>query len=224
MSDFLSNLIARGFTDAPVIQPRVPSLFETATDEFFDGPQSSTAPGAEPETVGRSRALASKLSPIRETATTNPITNVSAVRAEKRTPKSDDSGDQRASTIAQPSQPNVHAAKVKKIEVETKKLELERDEVIAPVDSLRAREKEGDNKTGVAEVFPDRGRIQFRRRKDLSAIEQRSSTSAPVIRVTIGRVEVRAIHPTAPAPKPAKATPQKLSLEDYLHKREGGVR
>ena len=35
MSGFLSNLIARSFNDAPVIQPRVPSLFETAGDEFF---------------------------------------------------------------------------------------------------------------------------------------------------------------------------------------------
>src|SRR5215472_14285931 len=42
MSDFLSNLIARSFTDAPAIQPRVPSLFETAGDEFPGEPQSST--------------------------------------------------------------------------------------------------------------------------------------------------------------------------------------
>jgi len=223
MSDFLSNLIARSFTDAPVIQPRVPSLFETATDESFDSPQSSTAPGAAPETAGRTRALPSKLSPIRETATTNPVTNVFAVRAEERMPQSDDSGGQRSLAIAEPSQPNVRAVKVKKIEPETKKLELERDEVIAPVDSLRAREKR-DNKTGVAEVFPDPRRSQLRRRKDFSPAEQPSSTSAPVIRVTIGRVEVRAVHPPAPAPKPAKTTPPKLSLEDYLHKRERGAR
>jgi hypothetical protein len=39
---------------------------------------------------------------------------------------------------------------------------------------------------------------------------------APVVRVTIGRIEVRAVHQSAPVPKPAKPALPKLSLDDYL--------
>ena len=47
----------------------------------------------------------------------------------------------------------------------------------------------------------------------------------PTIKVTIGRVEVRAITPATPAPrpKPAKTGPA-LSLADYLKRRSGGGR
>jgi hypothetical protein len=54
--------------------------------------------------------------------------------------------------------------------------------------------------------------------------EQSSTTSAPTINVTIGRVEVRAIHSPAPVRKQSKPAAPKLSLEDYLKKREGGAR
>src|SRR5262249_40564619 len=39
--------------------------------------------------------------------------------------------------------------------------------------------------------------------------------SAPVIRVTIGRIEVRAVAPPSP-PEPRRASPPALSLEEYL--------
>jgi hypothetical protein len=47
----------------------------------------------------------------------------------------------------------------------------------------------------------------------------------PVVRVTIGRVEVRAQFPAAPAPQPARRSrTSSLSLEDYLKQRSGGKR
>jgi hypothetical protein len=46
----------------------------------------------------------------------------------------------------------------------------------------------------------------------------------PVIRVSIGRVEVRAIHAPAPAAKPPRHTAPKLSLDDYLKQRDRGTR
>lgn len=54
---------------------------------------------------------------------------------------------------------------------------------------------------------------------------ENDSASAPTIRVTIGRIEVRAVH-TPPPPQSKRATmpaPQ-VSLEDYLRKRNGGSR
>jgi hypothetical protein len=182
MSDFLSNLIGRSFTDAPVIQPRVPSLFETTGDEFLDEPQASTPGVAATETITPTNIPTpmSKLSPLRETATTKSIANVSEARAEESLPEPDAPAAQNAPVIAQTSRLSVQTA----------------------------------------EPRP----IQPWRRKDFSPVEQRSSASAPTIRVTIGRVEVRAIHSPTPAPKPAKPAPPKLSLEEYLRKREGSSR
>jgi hypothetical protein len=45
---------------------------------------------------------------------------------------------------------------------------------------------------------------------------------APTIRVTIGRVEVRAVTPTpAPSRKPARPAPR-MSLDEYLRAQNGG--
>lgn len=59
---------------------------------------------------------------------------------------------------------------------------------------------------------------------EVSAAEK--STSAPTIRVTIGRIEVRAIMPTKePTARPPSTRPRpKLSLDDYLKQQNGGQR
>lgn len=182
MSDFLSNLITRSFTDAPVIQPRVPSLFEITGDEFLDEQQSSTPSVPTPETIAPKNAPArfSKSLPTQETAITKSIANVSDARREESSPKPDAPAAQNAPVIAQTSRLSVQTA----------------------------------------ELHP----IQPRRRKDFLPVDQRSSKSPPIIRVTIGRVEVRAVQSPAPGPKQAKLRPPKLSLEDYLRKRERGSR
>ncbi len=52
-----------------------------------------------------------------------------------------------------------------------------------------------------------------------------AASGPPTIRVTIGRIEVRAVHPPAPAPqKRAAASQPRISLEEYLRKRNGGSR
>jgi hypothetical protein len=50
--------------------------------------------------------------------------------------------------------------------------------------------------------------------------------SPPIIEVTIGRVEVRAVHPPAPVarPKPIAPAAPRLSLEEYLRNQNGGRR
>jgi len=45
--------------------------------------------------------------------------------------------------------------------------------------------------------------------------------AAPVIRVTIGRVDVRAVSAPAPPPRRQAPTGPKLSLEEYLRSRNG---
>ena len=219
MSGFLSNLIARSFSDAPVIQPRVPSLFETAADEFLGKPQSSTPPGPLPETTASTSVpqSPSRSSPIREIATADLIANASDRRETERLLKPGERVTEDAAAIA-------HAPRPKSQTVEVKKVKLETNRVTVPTDSFVDAKKDAGRKTPPSQAFSEPRLVHPERRKDFAPAEQRSSASAPIIRVTIGRVEVRAIHPPAPAPKPAKPAPPKLSLEDYLQQREKGLR
>ncbi|HEX4963268.1 MAG TPA: hypothetical protein VF173_20730 [Thermoanaerobaculia bacterium] len=45
--------------------------------------------------------------------------------------------------------------------------------------------------------------------------------SEPVVQVHIGRIDVRAAQPPAPQRRPARPSGPRLSLEDYLKRREG---
>jgi hypothetical protein len=204
VSDFLSNLIARSFNDAPVIQPRVPSLFEPAVVEFLDEPQPSMPAIAAPETVepGEVPARVRKLSRVGKTATVKSIANTSDAFAAERPPKPGAPGRQAAPAIA-PSVTN---------------------QVIVPLASDHGEEDHSGSTNQVSETFYQRPASRSLRRRDFSLVDQQPSTSSPIIRVTIGRVEVRAVHQPAPAPKPARHLPPKLSLEDYLHKRERSSR
>jgi hypothetical protein len=203
MSDFLSKLIARSFTDAPVIQPRVPSLFEPTDVEFFDEPQSSAGPTGSRETIAPvdMPARVSKLSGVENLAPEKSIANASDSLAEKHPPKPA-RGRQAARTTVSP---------------ETKQLSV-------PLASAQREEDQSGRTNQPPEPFSKSRTFQSLRRKDFSPVEERFSTSAPIIRVTIGRVEVRAVHSPAPAPKPAKPAPPKLSLENYLRKRARGSR
>jgi hypothetical protein len=189
MNNFLSNLMERSFTDAPVIQPRVASLFEPTPVDFSDEQHSSTS------------APLSKLSPVQEIASANSIAPV-ADRAEEHL-----------------SKPAVSRPKT----VPTESLP-EKKHIIVPLALSRGEEDRSTSTNGVFENFSKTRASRSARRKDFSAVDQRSPKSPPIIRVTIGRVEVRAIQSPAPRPKQAKPRPPKLSLEDYLRKRAGGSR
>ena len=215
MNDFFSNLIARSFSDAPVIQPRLPSLFETAANEFSDEGQSSAPALAAPETIPTTASLgvASKSSPP-SGPVRNRIANASEASSEEPPLRSDGPEQKRAPQIAQ-AQSSEERAPARELHVKTKR-------IIVSADSFADGEQHEDHKTRASESFSQRRSVQPRVRKDLSAVDQRSSKTPPIIRVTIGRVDVRAVHQPTAAPKPAKASPPKLSLEDYLHKRERG--
>ena len=188
MNGFLSNLMERSFIDAPVIRPRVPSLFEPTPVDFSDEQQSSTS------------AAISELSPVQEIAAANSIAPVTAI-AEEHLSKPRRSRRQAVSAEVSPQAKHV----------------------ILPVASSQAEEGHPSSTTEVFGNFLET-RASQRRRKDFAPVAKPSSKSAQIIRVTIGRVEVRAVHSPAPAPKPAKNGPPKLSLEDYLRKRERGLR
>ncbi len=71
--------------------------------------------------------------------------------------------------------------------------------------------------------LPQNQQVTTSQRTAASTTEAASAT--PTIRVTIGRIDVRAVTPPAPAPrpKPIRAGPT-LSLDDYTRQRKGGGR
>lgn len=217
MKDFFSNLIARSFSDAPVIQPRVPSLFETAADEFSDQSQSFTSGTAvsEKTAIAPPSGISSNPSPM-SGSVGNTIANTFEASVEEHLLRSDSPEEKRAPLIGQ-TLSSEKSAPAQKLQVETKK-------VTVPADSFRDGEKDEDVKERAWDSFSHRGSVQPQVRKDRLAVDQRSPTSSQIIRVTIGRVEVRAIHPPAHASKSAKSPSPKVSLEDYLHRREGDQR
>jgi hypothetical protein len=58
--------------------------------------------------------------------------------------------------------------------------------------------------------------------RDPDAVQPAQGPSAPVINVTIGRVEVRAVKGSPARPRVDPAKPSPLSLDDYLKQRGGG--
>jgi hypothetical protein len=218
MSDFLSRLMARSFTDAPVIQPRVPAIFEPAAAEPFDEAPSSSTPAVTaaetpPPTHPTPTPPLPNLPSLEKTGTTKPIANVSSLPAEEHLP-GPDAPAPREAPAAVPS-PRPH---------EQRGFLRETRQIIAPLFSAAAKTNAGGHGKKPPETFARSRPIQTPRRNAFSPVEPRSSTPAPNVHVTIGRVEVRAVHSPAPAPKPAKRAPPKLALEDYLQKREGGPR
>ena len=89
---------------------------------------------------------------------------------------------------------------------------------VTPIDKISTRERQPGWATQRLSHAQQPSRLSQKaenRRAPEGARDQ-----APIVRVTIGRVEVRAIHPPAPAPKPARPAAPKLSLDEYLRGRK----
>jgi len=72
--------------------------------------------------------------------------------------------------------------------------------------------------------YPERSEsVELGGSSSYSTRENAFSRTEPTIRVTIGRIEVRAVSPPAPPPRQTKQPAPKMSLDDYLRSRNGGT-
>lgn len=94
-----------------------------------------------------------------------------------------------------------------------------RDDAAETHDLRRARR--GRESSGTIEPQPARRRA---RQAAADEVRRGPAQAQPTINVTIGRVEVRATPAPAPAPRRAESASPRMSLDDYLRRRNGEVR
>lgn len=208
MNDFLTNLISRSFTATPAIHPYLPSLFESAPVEpFTEEPPTASPPVAASSPPPAEQCPTAALAPEFWRARRQPSQSINDI------PPPNDAGSeervrdglgkcvalQTISTSSTAPSPGAVFPAVSRPA-----------EAIPPPQSPTLRLNRA--------IVPQKRTIAPRQ------FEPQQETAVPAIHVTIGRVEVRAIHAPAPAAKPTKRAVPTLSLDDYLQRRSGGGR
>jgi hypothetical protein len=207
MGDYLENLAARALRIAPLLRPRPASRFESASPERAE----LSPPGLSPRLLAVAERPAPEALAASESAREAPpdaTTHVSAPR-----------------TPAPPPDP-------------AERLVADGGEVRppGPASPADARRRADPGARGAPEqprAAPprrplDRPRAVFRPRAIRRTAPEPAAPNAPAneppVRVTIGRIEVRAVTPPAPQPRPRPERPGPLSLNDYLEQRREGRR
>ena len=233
--------MARSFTDAPRVQPRLPSLFENGTVK----PLAESHIFAEPSSPAKLSIAAAFPSLAQSIANASNSGAASSKPSLKDSPtKTNAEPDRDSGLLSESPRPpmNSETDPVQTMDTPTAPeavkpiLSLVASPTLSPAENhfteadLTAEHQPAPARSGqffsegepiqssLAPIWPPNRRIAPR------PFEQSSAISSPTIYVTIGRVEVHAIHAPAPAPKSTKPAPPKLSLENYLQQRDGGGR
>ncbi len=227
MNDYLYNLAARTLGAAPLIKPRLASVFE---------PSSQADLTVAEETTSSAQAQL-EAEAVKSTTAANQLRSESSASAIKAPPAPREAVQFRPRAGLPPPM-NDKALNVAEAAQLTRQAAAQLPE---PPLFRRAAELSADVEAGESSATKNAqaAAIQIRPSITLPAAsgptgevmkaepgtDQTAKEAAPVIRISIGRVEVRAVMPTAPAPRPAPARPRPgLSLDDYLKEREGGKR
>jgi hypothetical protein len=236
MSDHLTRLAARALGRGDAVQPRLPSLFEAASPAL-DAHVASEAPPEDPGTLRAARPWTAE----RPVPRWPGIDDRSAQPGDRRaTPP----GDHRAAPAgdALPSGDAAPPSGTAAASGRDRDASRARDARggAAPEDG-RPSERT-DERRSPADPPPDpaqpvapprnrpdaspeaRGAAPERSLRPAVVVERPARENAPSVRITIGRVEVRAA--AAPPPRPAPARPRgpRLSLDEYVRLRDEGRR
>ena len=226
MNDYLHNLAARTLRTVPLIEPRLASVFEPSSQ--FD----LTAAAAE-ETAS-SPKVQFEAAVMNDTGQARPESFNSEIKAQPA-PREADQIRQNTVSPLRVSDKALNAADAapQPVQAESRlpepSLFRSAERLTAEIESAESSVKENAQAAAI-QIRPSVAPLAAGRQADEMmnvepATSQTEKESAPVIRISIGRVEVRAVMPTAPAPRPAPTRPRPgLSLDDYLKEREGGKR
>ncbi|MFN7949727.1 MAG: hypothetical protein U0Z53_30520 [Blastocatellia bacterium] len=228
MNDYLHNLAAKTVRAVPLIEPRLASVFEPSSQFDLtiaaDETTASATAQVEAEAVndttaanqGRAEKFESEIKAqlLPREADQFSQRTVLPLRANDKALQVADSAPQPARAESQLPEPSLFRSA---------------EELTADPESVESSANENAQAAAI-QIRPSVAPLVAGRQADEvmkagTATSQTEQESAPVIRISIGRVEVRAVMPTAPAPRTAPARPRPgLSLDDYLREREGGKR
>lgn len=232
MSDYLANLVAKSRNAANVVQPRPASLFEPVTpagfriddrgagdvefawEERVQGDFPSDRPLATSTPLERAQARPPRID-IRSAAAAQPLAASLANDERRQHP---------ATTLASSTAAPIAGT-----------VNVSNSPVLLPPDrsgDAGARARTEPDSVLLPRTEPARSPTVISRERAVSMIgpapRDRSAVSGedavPTIKISIGRVDVRAVMPP-PAPRPAPARPgASLSLDDYLKHQRGRKR
>jgi len=203
MADYLTGLAARALGATPVVRPRPAAQFEPQPLEEAEVAAPVLTRG-EPERVDATP-------PVRHASTEPP-------------PLEHAAGE--PALAAQAAAPRTVPARAGS-RVRKRVRQAQRAEQIVPEEATMPPAYPDQPEPAAATPTP-RAVVRpttRRRRSEPAAPRQQVAREAPPVRVTIGRIEVRAVTPAAPAPqrRPPRRPPP-LSLDDYLEQRQSGRR
>lgn len=243
MTDFLSRLAKRQLDNVPQIRPRVPSMYAIAAPAMsVDGEERSAPPELIIPVAGSETVVAPTTPPHadREARTVpaayieasvpsptnspihkeNDVTSGAIFRPMVKTPV--------AMTASGPTVSDQHAGFARPSDLNTddsprpaiRALETPLNHVAISIESPSVTHETRDNSRteslSASPSLPARPSLRF-------AVPG-SEAAEPEVHVTIGRIEVTAVH-APPSPKRVPAPGKKpMSLDDYLAKRNGGRR
>jgi len=232
MSDFLTRLAQRSMGAAPLIVPRLPSLFAPAEES----PSGNVADTAAVTGAARNSTLASPPLPYRTTGRTDPTT--SEPRANIFSPQHPAAPEAAIAPAARSDStpPRVESTLVPLVETAAQANAQTTQPLATPVthhptESLEPSiaPRKQDAPAAAAEqwlpLLPQRNAesaTPFPVVADIPVGADTGTPPAPTVHITIGRVEVRANIATPPAaPRPRAVSKPALSLGDYLKRGAG---
>ena len=207
MSDFLGRLAERTLGVAEAIQPRIAPLYAAG----------ASPPIEQTETTVRSRPESPPppVKPPSRSPDVRPSHVVSDAPRETQVVSDDTPADGTSESPVTQEEPTVRPAPSLR-------------DVPRRVAAERAPQ---DRRSLPALLVPSHPRPEVTRVVEQHAADGSSplradaAVSPPTVRVTIGRIDVRAMYPAPQTPRPTPAAPRpSLTLEQYLEQRRGGER
>jgi len=226
MSDYLGRLVQRSLTPAPdgLLAPRLPSLFEApggdisapeaASEKSVDAPDVKPRPRTE---IDASPTVVSNV----QSSTLRLQADLSA----SGTPRQSNTTDEQKA--AKPASTDRRLLTTQIIHHEpaltAQPLAAEsvaNAEAVSPSDP---RQPEIPSHLRPLPVEPLPVTRESRRAENVATVSDQSGGTT--VRINIGRIEVRAVHPSQPSAPPRKPLPQpKLTIEEYARQRNEGKR
>jgi hypothetical protein len=251
MTNFLNRMAARAIGAAPVARPFVPARFSPATGLAKGGVAEHAAPDENaivevvPDPVGKSVTherpiVATSLDDGRETLASSVTAKDLSSVAVPETTSVEGNRDRSLPSLTEPALLDaVHSASslesslpITDVADQTWPISLQPDQKVIEgkrlIDDTRPLPPlSGPASRPAGSALP----IPWTMAGNSRAVHSRRDQSgefnseAPIIRVSIGRIDVRAQFPAAPSPSPARTPrPAALSLDEYLRQRREGKR